>query len=139
MGIVTPYKVFVFGSNEAGRHGAGAALYALQRYGAVPGQGFGLMGLINQNSYKLCFGIPTKDKNLKRLSLNQIEKYVKEFLNFAENNLEKDLLFYVTRIGCGYSKYTDKEIAPMFINAPTNCEFDPSWSKWGLKSWSERM
>lgn len=36
--------VFVFGSNLAGRHGKGAALWARQHRGAVYGQGIGLQG-----------------------------------------------------------------------------------------------
>jgi len=48
--------IFVFGSNESGIHGAGAAYFALS-LGAEFGQGFGLMG----NT----FGIPTKDWNIQ--------------------------------------------------------------------------
>jgi hypothetical protein len=44
--------VFVFGSNLAGRHGKGAALWARQHRGAIYGQGIGLQG----NSY----AIPSK-------------------------------------------------------------------------------
>ena len=46
--------IFVFGSNEAGRHGKGAALAAKLQYGAVYGVGRGRTG----NAY----AIPTKDK-----------------------------------------------------------------------------
>lgn len=45
--------VFVFGSNLEGRHGAGAALFAKNNFGAIYGQSEGLQG----NSY----AIPTKD------------------------------------------------------------------------------
>ena len=55
-------SIFVFGSNLAGRHGAGAALYARQYRGAIYGKGVGLQG----NSY----AIPTKDFNIKTLSLH---------------------------------------------------------------------
>ena len=54
-------KIFVFGSNLAGRHGAGAALDARRYHGAVYGVGEGLMG----NAY----AIPTKDRALKPRSL----------------------------------------------------------------------
>lgn len=37
-------EIFVFGSNMAGRHGKGAALYARLNHGAVYGQGIGLQG-----------------------------------------------------------------------------------------------
>lgn len=41
--------IFVFGSNLAGRHGGGAARIALNRFGAIWGQGEGLQG----NSYAI--------------------------------------------------------------------------------------
>jgi len=34
-------RIFVFGSNEAGRRGRGAALDAARHHGAIYGQGFG--------------------------------------------------------------------------------------------------
>ena len=37
-------RIFVFGSNEARRHGKGAAKFALNQRGAVYGQGHGLQG-----------------------------------------------------------------------------------------------
>lgn len=46
-----PNEIFVFGSNLAGAHGGGAARVALNRFGAIWGQGVGLQG----QSY----GIPT--------------------------------------------------------------------------------
>jgi len=54
-------KIFVFGSNLAGRHGKGAALHARKHYGAIYGQGWGRQG----NSY----AIPTKDSKLKTVPL----------------------------------------------------------------------
>lgn len=110
-------SIFVFGSNLAGRHGAGAALYARQHHGAIYGKGVGLQG----NSY----AIPTKDFNIKTLSLHTIEKHVREFKEFAYNH--PDMVFNVTRIGCGLAGYTDKQIAPMFINAPANCILPEKW------------
>ncbi len=101
-------NIFVFGSNLAGRHGKGAALYARQHRGAVYGQGHGLHG----NSY----AIPTKDECLKTLPLSSIYGYVTEFILFAKANLH--LTFEVTPIGCGLAGYTPKEIAPFFKSAP---------------------
>lgn len=102
--------IFVFGSNLAGRHGKGAALYARQHCGAIYGQGIGLQG----NSY----AIPTKDENIKTLPLSEIEKYVDQFNNFARDN--KDMKFKLTPIGCGLAGYTPSDIAPLFENAPSN-------------------
>ena len=44
-------EIFVFGSNEAGRHGAGAAKLAL-RWGAKRGQGIGLQGKTYRSIYR---------------------------------------------------------------------------------------
>lgn len=107
--IIEP--VFVFGSNLAGRHGKGAALYARQHRGAIYGQGEGLQG----NSY----AIPTKDENLRSLSLDDILNHVVYFLEFACSHPE--LEFQVTPIGCGLAGYTPSQIAPMFdMPAPRN-------------------
>ncbi len=110
-------SIFVFGSNLAGRHGKGAALYARQHYGAIYGQGVGLQG----RSY----AIPTKDKRIRTLPLERIAIYVRDFLEFAQQHPE--LHFQVTRIGCGLAGYTDAEIAPLFSDAPPNCQLPDEW------------
>lgn len=103
--------IFVFGSNKAGRHGRGAALYARKHHGAIYGQGIGLQG----SSY----AIPTKDENIMTLPLSAIKKYVYEFIEFAKRHPE--MQFNVTAIGCGLAGYKPHQIAPMFKNAPGNC------------------
>lgn len=110
-------RIFVFGSNLAGRHGAGAALHAHKYHGAVYGQGIGLQG----SSY----GIPTKDLRIKTLPLKVIQAYVDQFIHFAR--LHPELEFQVTRIGCGLAGYKDTDIAPMFSTAPANCELPEGW------------
>lgn len=104
-------EIFVFGSNLAGRHGKGAALFARQKRGAVYGQGVGLQG----SSY----AIPTKDERISTLPLDRIEPYVREFIRFATER--PDLSFQVTAIGCGLAGYSPEQIAPMFEGAPANC------------------
>jgi hypothetical protein len=117
--------ILVYGSNEAGIHGAGAARTALKYHGAVMGIGVGLQG----NSY----GIPTKDANLKTLPLDKIQRYVNQFIIFAGDNPE--LPFKVTRIGCGLAGLKDIDIAPMFV-PQKNVWFDSKWEKFGLtQSW----
>jgi hypothetical protein len=109
--------IFVFGSNESGRHGKGAALTAYQEHGAVYGEGEGFFG----QSY----AIPTKDRDLESLSLRRIKKNVERFIEFAKVNPEKS--FKVTRIGCGLAGYRDEEIAPFFKGAPENCNLPEGW------------
>ena len=104
-------RVFVFGSNLAGRHGEGAALHARQHCGAIYGQGIGLQG----RSY----AIPTKDERLKTLPLPVISQHVEQFKAFAARN--PGMFFEVTPIGCGLAGYTPEQIAPMFKDAPSNC------------------
>ena len=94
-------QVFVFGSNEAGIHGAGAAKTALEKFGARMYQGIGHFGQ--------SFAIPTKDKNIKTLPLTAIRSYVNIFINYAKSHPE-----LLTRIGCGLAGYSDDDIAPLF-------------------------
>ena len=110
-------RVFVFGSNLAGRHGRGAARVALREHGAIYGQGEGLQGY--------SYAIPTKDADLRPLSLERIEGHVRTFLAFARER--PDCVFRVTRIGCGLAGYDDDRIAPMFEGAPDNCELPVGW------------
>jgi hypothetical protein len=111
--------IFVFGSNLAGRHGAGAALFARQHHGAINGLGFGPQG----SSY----AIPTKDQNIITLTLPRIAHYVFVFLEYARAHPE--LTFDVTRIGCGLAGYDDADISPMFKDAPENCRLPDGWRK----------
>lgn len=97
-------EIFVFGSNYAGRHGKGAALDALRKFGAISGQGTGLMG----RSY----GIATKDRNLKVLPLSTIQSQIRKLYEFASVNPQ--LRFIVTPVGCGLAGYKPSEIAPLF-------------------------
>lgn len=109
--------IFVFGSNLAGRHGKGAALYAVDAYGAQYGVGRGRTGQ--------AYAIPTKDAELNPLALMHIEQEVQEFLYYTR--FYQDVIFFVTRIGCGLAGYTNEQMAPMFRGAPENCIFDIAW------------
>lgn len=110
--------VFVFGSNQAGIHGKGAALHAKLNYGAQQGIGEGYVG----NSYAL----PTKDYKIQSLTLTQIYHHIEVFLDFAYSR--SDLKFNVTQVGCGLAGYKADRIAPAFHRAPKNCYFDPEWT-----------
>lgn len=102
-----PNQIFVFGSNLAGVHGAGAAKQAMMKFGAVYGRGQGLQG----QSY----AIPTKDFRIKTLPLSEIAKYVQKFIEFAINH--PDLEFLVTPIGTGLAGYSAEQIKPLFESA----------------------
>jgi hypothetical protein len=115
-----PNCIWVFGSNLAGYHGAGAALVAYMKFGAKAGVAQGL----SDRSY----AIPTKNDKLKTLSKLEISGYVDNFCRVTHNY--KDLFFFVTRVGCGLAGYDDYEIAPMFKRANySNCSFSTNWRK----------
>lgn len=97
-----PCQVFVFGSNKEGFHAGGAARLAVQKFGAIWGQGVGLQG----QSY----AIPTMQGGV-----DTIKPYVDEFIAFAKSH--PDLFFWVTRIGCGIAGFRDSDIAPLFNDA----------------------
>ena len=123
-------RIFVFGSNTAGVHGAGAALTAYQKHGARHGVGYGLCG----NS----FAIPTKNRFIQSLPIREVENFVVGFLAFARDRI--DLEFQITRIGCGLAGFTDAEMANLFSWATPNCLFDTKWvdhlpTNAGLKYW----
>jgi hypothetical protein len=114
---MTRRRIFVFGSNLAGRHGKGAAKTAVQRHGAIYGKGSGMQG----DSY----AIPTKDAKLRSLTLDEIKHNVRQFLAFARAN--SGLTFYVTPVGCGLAGYKDKQVGPMFEQATLNCQLPIRW------------
>ena len=90
-------EVFVFGSNALGRHYGGAAKIAVEKFGAIMGQGHGMQGksyAINSMS-----GIPDMMEDIKC------------FCEFAKAHPEKH--FLVTPIGCGIAGYRPEEIAPL--------------------------
>jgi len=95
-------EVFVFGSNLGGFHAGGAARVALDKFGAVWGQGVGLQG----QSY----AIPTMHGGV-----DVIKPYVDEFIAFAREH--RELKFLVTPIGCGIAGFTIGQIAPLFAAA----------------------
>lgn len=112
--------VFVFGSNLRGAHGAGAARDAVLHWGADLGQGVGRQGM--------SYAIPTKNQQIKTMSLDEIRPYVDNFIAYAVGY--SDTVFQVTQIGCGLAGYSAKQIAPLFKDAPKNCLFDEAWKPW---------
>lgn len=112
-------QIFVFGSNLAGRHGAGAAKYASEYYGAKRGVGSGRMG----RSY----AIPTKGLNLDTLNLGAIEWFILGFVEHAKANPADE--FMLTPIGCGLAGYRRDQIKPIFekYNPPSNVIYTKEW------------
>lgn len=104
-------EVFVFGSNGQGRHGAGAAKTALDKFGAVLGQPEGLQG----RSY----GINTMD------GIEVFKQQTQNFIVFAEEHPE--LTFLLTAVGTGIAGYTHYEAKALFKNLPKNVIKPKEW------------
>lgn len=114
--------VFVFGSNEAGIHGGGAAKFAYRQLDAQLGKGLGFGPL------KTTYAIPTKDSRLLSLTIGKIKECVDKFIQEAKAH--PHLSFKVTAIGCGLAGFKHSDIAPLFEEAPENCFFDTLWKEY---------
>ena len=111
-----PNTIFVFGSNLAGIHGAGAALVARKLFSAAMGTSTGRNGR--------AYAIPTKDENMYPLPLDTVGLHVRRFIDYTAAH--PDLQFFVTRVGCGLAGGKDSDIAPLFADA-LNCSFPLPW------------
>ena len=120
--VMSDKTVFVFGSNLAGIHGAGAALYAKLHHGAPYQKNvtarWGKRGQYGVGMQGSAYAIPTKDEWIKTMPLLSILPYIVEFIGYAKSHPELD--FNVTRLGCGLAGYVDSDMAPMFSGAPDN-------------------
>lgn len=111
--------IFVFGSNLAGRHGAGSALLARREYSAALGVGSGRTGD--------AYAIPTKDAALNVLPLEVIAEHVTRFKSYAAQR--PYLQFNVVAIGCGLAGYKFEQVAPLFRLAAPNVRLPSGWRK----------
>lgn len=106
-----PGQVIVIGSNQFGLHISGAALYAHQHFGLRWGVGEGLSGQ--------AYALPTMEgPALLRVA-------VRRFTDYAE--LSHDLLFLLTKVGCGIAGYPEDAVSPLFADAPVNVLRPPGW------------
>jgi hypothetical protein len=117
---LAPGECFVFGSNLAGRHGAGAARQARLAFGAQPGVGEGSTGQ--------CYALPSKSEQLQTLAIEQIAHHVAVFLAHARAHPE--IRFLLTAVGCGLAGYAPHAIAPLFAAAPSNVVWPPEFRAW---------
>ncbi len=112
-------RVFVFGSNILGIHGAGAAAYAANDLGAQMGVGEGLTGRT--------YALPTCYRPGEPITLEELAVYVDNFLRYAEQHPETR--FFVSAVGCGIAGFTEQEVSYIFreLGTPSNCDLPPGW------------
>lgn len=118
-----PNTIFVFGSNPEGRHGAGAAKIAVEKFHAIYGIGEGIQG----NAY----AIPTKDLRVKEnngyrsISKEQIIENIKRLYKYAKMHPNLDFKIAYRNVSeKSLNGYTGIEMIEMFDEAGKTNEFD---------------
>ncbi len=122
--------IFVFGSNTQGRHGAGTAKIAREKFGAIYGKDFGRQG----QSFAIVTKDLTKEVHPSRSTLD-VRFQILLLYHYAEDHPELD--FYVAYTGKGYNLngYTAQEMADMFNSfkrtggVPENIIFEEEFVK----------
>lgn len=111
--------IFVFGSNLAGRHGKGAALFAKKYFGAEYGIGEGRTGM--------AYAIPTKGHNLETLDFKDIEESIITFFQYARQHHLVE--FHLTPIGTGLAGCPKSDIWKVLVknNMPQNVLLTSTW------------
>ena len=127
--IPEPNTIFVFGSNPEGRHGAGSAKVAREKFGAIYGQGEGLQGH--------AYALPTKDLRVKEnngyrsISKEQIIENIKKLYKCANEHPNLDFkIAYRNVFEKSLNGYTGIEMIKMFDEAgeiPDNVWFSQEW------------
>ena len=127
--IPEPNTIFVFGSNPEGRHGAGAAKVAREKFGAIYGQGEGMQGH--------AYALPTKDLRVKEnngyrsISKEQIIENIKKLYKCANEHPNLNFkIAYRNVFEKSLNGYTGIEMIEMFDAAgdiPENVWFSKEW------------
>ena len=100
-------QIFVFGSNMNGNHAGGAARLAVEKFGAIMGQAEGIQG----QSY----AIPTLDKDMQKVTEEELLVFLENFGNYANEHPEKE--FLLTAIGTGIAGSDASYMAYMVLRA----------------------
>ena len=115
--------IFVFGSNTAGVHGAGAALHATH-FGAKLRVGEGITGQ--------CYAFPTLntdfsygDLRLRKRSYEELLESALKLFKCAQEH--PNLTFLLTKVGCGLAGYEEEYMKLFFAESPSNVVKPERW------------
>ena len=125
-------QIFVFGSNMNGNHAGGPARLAVEKFSAIIGQAEALQG----QSY----AIPTLDKDMEKVTEEDLITYLGNLRNFANEHPEKE--FLLTAIGTGIAGFDTNYMAYMALraNLPDNVTIPKEFSKIkGFKGFNSDM
>ena len=130
-GIVTPEPntVFVFGSNNNGRHDAGAAKIAVEQFDAEYGKGEGLQG----NAYAIPTFWKKENGGIRIVSDRMIDFSIRKMYIIAQRNPSKQFKVADKNdlIEKPWYGYTDAQMIRMFQkagNIPSNVLFSKNWT-----------
>jgi hypothetical protein len=70
---------------------------------------------------------PPRPAQVRPQPLGAITNHADVFKVFAAQHPE--LLFFLARVGCGSAGFSDRQIAPLFLNAPANVLRPPEWGR----------
>ncbi len=112
-----PNEIFVFGSNLAGRHGAGAARQAWREFGAKWGIGEGFTGQ--------CYAFPTLDENLQQLPMERLEQARDRLYQTCRSFT--GWRFLLTKVGCGLAGYPEAQMRALFAQPEPNLILPEDW------------
>lgn len=114
--------IFVFGSNLAGIHGAGAAKFAHEKLGAEWGVGRGRTG----HGF-CCYALPTKNEKIQSMPWPWVRENIREFVQYAKDNPLLD--FALTPVGTGLAGHSKRDVweALQEFGLPDNVYLTSSW------------
>ena len=115
--------IFIFGSNTQGRHGKGAAKYAVENHGAVYGVPMGRQG----NSYAIITKELRSDK--PPVKFHDVEVQI-QMLRVYAKDLFPNEQFQLTKIGCGLAGFGEDDIREMceaWLGDLPNIQFPEDW------------
>jgi len=134
---LTENQIFVFGSNPEGRHGAGTAKIAKDKFGAEYGNGRGPQGQsyalptknLKQNYFEVSSGITYNVAGMRSISIDQIISNLKDLYSYAIENDTKEFLIAYTYEGMNLNGYSGDEMFEMFstIDIPENIIFNDTF------------
>ena len=110
-------QIFIFGSNLAGIHGAGAAKQACFQFGAQLGVGEGLTGR--------CYAFPSLDKTLRIRTWAALWASRDRLWACCNANPGKE--FLLTKVGCGLAGYSEEDMKQLFRDPPVNLILPKDW------------
>lgn len=109
--------VFVFGSDEAGRHRRAAARIAKTNFRAAYGIAEGPTGE--------AYAIPVRDRHQNPLLVDRVIAGVARFIQYAASNPGQS--FFVSDLSADSAAASELQVMRCFVYCPPNCSLPEHW------------